>query len=188
MQDWWKYVIYNDTSYNGSDFGLQAIHDADAVNPAGTQTWNPDLSAFAKRGGKVITYHGRQDSLIAGGNSVRWYNLVNSTMGQKSMENFYRFFPVPGMDHCNGGPGGNAFGQVGASFQGLPKDKRYNVVLALVDWVENGNAPESIIGTKFINDTVALGVDSRRVHCALPKKSVLVKGGDWKEAQSWECV
>jgi feruloyl esterase len=109
-------------------------------------------------------------------------------MGKNKMKKFYRFFPVPGMDHCAGGPGAHAFGQVGESFQGLAKDKRYNAVLALVDWVENGNAPESIVGTKFVNDTVALGVDSQRVHCAFPKKSVLENCGDWKEAQAWKCV
>jgi len=49
-------------------------------------------------------------------------------------------------------------------------------------------APEQIIGMKFVNDTVALGVDSQRVHCAYPKGSVLVKGGDWKKAEAWTCV
>jgi len=129
------------------------------------------------------------NKLIPSGISFRWYNLVQQTLGQKTMENFYRFFPIPGMDHCSGGPGANSFGQYGYSFEGLAKDKKYNALLALVDWVENGNAPESIIGTKFVNDTVALGVDSQRLHCALPKKSVLkdVAGLDWKEAENWVC-
>ncbi|KAF8251474.1 tannase and feruloyl esterase [Wilcoxina mikolae CBS 423.85] len=169
--DWWKYAIYNDTSFDGSSFGLKDLAAADKVDPAGVSTWNPDLSSYANRGGKVLTYHGRRDSLIPSGNSIRWYNLVQLTMGQHTMDNFYRFFPIPGMDHCSGGPGANSFAQLGYSFEGLPKDKQYNALLALVDWVENGNAPESIIGTKFVNDNVTLGIDSQRLHCALPKKS-----------------
>ncbi|KAF8252777.1 tannase and feruloyl esterase [Wilcoxina mikolae CBS 423.85] len=187
-QDWARYAVYNDSSYTGSDYGLKVIEDADAVNAAGISTWKFDLSAFNNRKGKVITYHGRSDPLIASGNSLRYYNAVERTMGTKAMENFYRLFTAPGMSHCNGGVGANAFGQIGRAAPGVAKDSKHNLVLALLDWVEKGVAPEQIIGTKFVNDTAALGVVGQRVHCAYPKKSVLVMGGDWKKAEAWTCV
>ncbi|KAI5820797.1 tannase and feruloyl esterase [Pyronema omphalodes] len=182
--DWAKYVIYNDTSYTGSDFGLQTIAAADALNPGNISTWKQDLSAFAKRGGKVISYHGRADPLIPSGNSARYYDGVVRTMGQSKVSQFYRLFMAPGMDHCGGGVGADRFGQIGRQQTGIPKDKEHNILLALVDWVENGKAPEQIIGTNIVNGTV----EAQRVHCPYPEKSVLKEGGDWRKAESWECV
>lgn len=70
------------------------------------------------------------------------------------------------MFHCNSGPGGWVIGQGGA-FQaaGIPFQSANNVLAAMVQWVEKGTAVEDIIGTKFVNDTVALGVDYNHRHC-----------------------
>lgn len=87
------------------------------------------------------------------------------------------------MDHCSGGPGPNTFGQIGRSYQGLPKNRTHNALLALVDWVENGNSVEELVITKF-RDDVAGGekMGTRRV-CAWPKRSV----STGKE-KGWKCV
>lgn len=53
----------------------------------------------------------------------------------------------------------------GAAAAGVPFESTHNVLAALVDWVERGVAPETIEGTKFVNDTVALGVAFQRRHC-----------------------
>lgn len=44
-------------------------------------------------------------------------------------------------------------------------DPQNNILTRIVDWVENGNAPETITGTKYINDTQTLGVEFTRNHC-----------------------
>lgn len=70
------------------------------------------------------------------------------------------------MFHCNSGPGAWAFGQGGdTAAAGIPFEPQQNVLAAIVEWVENGNAPETLMGTKFVNDTVARGVDFQRKHC-----------------------
>lgn len=51
--------------------------------------------------------------------------------------------------HCGGGEGAFAFGQQGVEVTKL--DPQHNVLLSIVDWVENGNAPETITGTKYVN-------------------------------------
>jgi feruloyl esterase len=51
--------------------------------------------------------------------------------------------------HCGGGEGAFAFGQQGVEVTIL--DPQHNVLLSIVDWVENGNAPETITGTKYVN-------------------------------------
>jgi feruloyl esterase len=57
------------------------------------------------------------------------------------------------------GQGGNA------AAAGIPFEGDKNVLKAMVDWVERGVTPEYMEGTKFVNDTVSLGVDFTRRHC-----------------------
>lgn len=92
------------------------------------------------------------------------------------------------MQHCRNGPGAWQFGQSGTSLDGIKNDSSSNILLALVDWVEKGIAPDTIIGTKFVNDTVASGVAKQRTYCPYPLHSVLKEGASAVEATSWECV
>lgn len=149
---------------------------ADEINPGGVATWSGNLSAYRERGGKILTYHGRFDGvrlsclsimlsltkkqLIASGNSKRFLNLISSTLGPPDLDEFYRLFLVPGMAHCTGGPGCFNLGQLGDSIAVASNDSAHNALLALVDWVEGGVAPESIIGTAS-DGTV-------REHCRWP--------------------
>lgn len=116
----------------------------------------------------MITYHGGQDNQITSFNTERFYKFLSSGMGASSneLDDFFRFFRVPGMFHCNSGPGGWVFGQGGgASAAGVPFESTNNVLAALVQWVENGVAVENLIGTKFVNDSVDLGVAFQHRHC-----------------------
>jgi feruloyl esterase len=94
------------------------------------------------------------------------------------------------MGHCSGGIGQWAIGQPGVDLPTGPEfnDTQHNVLLALVDWVENDKAPASIIGTKFVNDTLQGGVvQSQRTHCVYPNASRWDGVGDVKRAESWRC-
>ena len=53
----------------------------------------------------------------------------------------------------------------GASAAGIPFEAANNVLAALVEWVENGDAPDTIEGTKFGDDIVTMGVTFQRRHC-----------------------
>jgi hypothetical protein len=82
------------------------------------------------------------------------------------LDEFFRFFRISGMFHCNSGPGAWVIGQGGgASAAGVQFTSANNVLAALVEWVENGIAPETIEGTKFVNDIVTMGVAFQRRHC-----------------------
>lgn len=84
----------------------------------------------------------------------------------KELDGFFRFFRVPGMFHCNSGPGAWVIGQGGGdSAKGVPFKSPNNVLAALVRWVENGTAMEDIVGTKFVNDSVDLGITFQHRHC-----------------------
>jgi feruloyl esterase len=71
------------------------------------------------------------------------------------------------------------------------------MLYSLIEWVENGSssnsstanlAPESVVGTKFINDTPSLGVDFTRPICRWPDTAVFLGSGDVSDAGNWECT
>lgn len=181
--DWWRHVVYKDSTWQpGSDFGFKEIADAERrEKEVPVSGWNPHINAFRKRGGKLLTYHGGRDILIPHGNSLLYYQLVSRTLGlpPSKLDDFYRLFLVPGMNHCYLGPGAWAFGQMGPASWSNSSDS--NALIALVNWVEKGKAPETLRG-------MALGasnttVPATRLHCKYPARSI------WKpEANDWICV
>ncbi|KAH0584774.1 putative feruloyl esterase B-2 [Termitomyces sp. J132] len=161
--DWFRYTIFNDSSYDFSNFSLKDIALADSINPGGISTFDGDFSKFRDRGGKFLTYHGRRDWLIPSGNSKRLYNLISRTLGMPSLDSFYRLFLIPGMDHCHNGPGAGIFGQMTIA-SNVVNASTHNVLLAMVDWVEGGVPPDNVVG---------LSLDGQqRTHCRYPQTSV----------------
>ena len=73
----------------------------------------PDLRPFKARGGKLILYHGWNDPAIPALSTVNYYDKVIAKMGQHDADSFLRLYMVPGMQHCDNGPGADSFGQVG---------------------------------------------------------------------------
>lgn len=68
------------------------------------------------------------------------------------------------MFHCSSGPGAWVVGQ-GGGLPSIPFVPEQNVLAAVVDWVERGNAPEGLLGTKYVNDSASSGIDFQRRHC-----------------------
>ncbi|KAJ7755306.1 tannase and feruloyl esterase [Mycena maculata] len=161
-EDWLRFAVLNVTDFDFSTYGAVEGRAMEAVNPGGIATFEGDLSGFRDRGGKLISYHGRMDPVIPSGNSKRVYDLVARTLRMPSLDDFYRTFLVPGMGHCKGGPGAASFGQLeGTTTKNLSS---HNILLALVDWVEGGVAPDTIVGT---------APDGKeRTHCRYPMRSV----------------
>jgi feruloyl esterase len=100
--------------------------------------------------------------------SVNYYEAVTQIIGQKETQDFYRFFPVPGMGHCGGGPGcGNV-----------------DWLTAVVNWVEKGTAPSMVIGSH-----VESGKTTRtRPICAWPSEARYKGAGSIDAAENFTCV
>ncbi|KAK6439407.1 Feruloyl esterase [Oleoguttula sp. CCFEE 5521] len=189
-EDWYRYAIYNDPSWSAANLSLADFSYAHAKNPSNIETWQGDLSAFKNRGGKVIQYHGQADSIITSTNSPRYYNFVADTMALPSseMDSFYRFFRISGMDHCSGGVGAWGIGQNAAVLAGEEQTSQNNLLLRIVDWVENGAAPETVRGVKYVNDTISLGIDFERDHCKYPLRNTCVDSENYKKPGAWKCL
>jgi tannase/feruloyl esterase len=92
---------------------------------------DPDLSAFRGRGGKLLVYFGWADTALAPMMGVDYYEKAVAKNGPQTGD-FFRLFMVPGMFHCRGGVG----------------PERLDGLTALINWVENGTAPATIIATQ----------------------------------------
>lgn len=188
--DWFKYAVYNNPNFSAATLTPSDWAYAWAQNAGDVNTWSGDLSAFRDRGSKILTYHGQADGIITPLNSERYYNYVSRTMDATSdeLDEFYRFFRIAGMGHCSGGNGPVNIGQ-GLASEGASLDAQDNVLMAVVKWVEEGVAPDTITGTKYVGEgaTSAAGsagtgpkeVEYTRANCRYPLRNVY-EGGAWK--------
>jgi feruloyl esterase len=131
-----KYFAFQDPDFDMLKLDLGAAFDrAKAKMSPIIDSANPDISAFRKRGGKLIQFHGWNDPAIPARGSIRYYEAVGAKMGDTS--GFYRMYLVPGMLHCGGGPGPAAVDW-----------------LALLDgWVLGKRAPASVIAYQTLGAT-----------------------------------
>ena len=160
--------------------------------PVGSQTFaevlnanSTDLSAFNRGGHKMLMYQGYADPLIPSATAIDYYNAVAA--GDSKVGDYLRLFMAPGMWHCGGGPGANAFGNLSGTQPPLPFSRADDALAALIAWVEQGIAPTQIIATKYVNDDQSAGVAFRRPLCLYPAHSEFV-GGDKKSYTSFQCV
>lgn len=127
---------------------------------------NPDLSAFAARGGKLLLYHGWADNLLSPYNTLDYFGQVMRKTPDAA--NAVRLFMIPSMGHCGGGDGPNAF----------------DSTAAIVNWVEKDEAPERL-RAYHANQDGSIGMT--RPICAEPKVAVYKGSGSASEAKNFEC-
>jgi feruloyl esterase len=109
---------------------------------------NPDLSLFKEREGKLLMYTGTSDPLVPFQDAANYYEQVIAAQGSlEETQLFFRYFLIPGMAHCGGGPGLNEFGQNLALHS--PLDEEHDILTALMHWVEKGKAPAKLIATSY---------------------------------------
>ena len=188
--------LVNNSNWDYRTYDYSVVQLADQLDPGNATADGFDLSAFEARGGKLLQYHGLVDPLIATGSSIYYYKHVLRAMAQKgiSLDDFYRFFLVPGMGHCSVGevaPWYFAAGNqhLAGTTHSVPgfEDAEHDSILAIMRWVENGIAPDQIVATKFVNDTPAMGVQSQRPLCMYPKQAKYAGEGDINKPSNWSC-
>ena len=165
--------VYQDPAWKLSSFEFARDYAvAKERTAAALDATDPNLKAFAARGGKLVMYHGWNDPAIPALSSVAYWDQVRATMGDAATDASVRLYMIPGMLHCDGGPGATAMGQ------GDPRgDAQHSVVTALEQWVETGKAPGTL---------VAKGNGMTRSICVWPAVAKY-KSGDTKDAASFSC-
>lgn len=161
-------IMFGDANYDLSRFDaerdlkkMRASAFADAF-----EADNADISAFVKRGGKLLLWHGANDPGPSAAATIDYYNEVMRTSGAKvpALPSSVRLFIAPGVYHCRRGPGPDQF----------------NLIDALDRWVEKGVAPETILATRQDSPI-------SRPLCPYPAMPHYRGSGDPNAASSFEC-
>lgn len=179
-------------TFNGPAFALGADLDAllpqlYATNDVYTESAmsfmtppNPtDLSRLRDRGGKMIIYHGVADPIFSVDDTEAWYQALDAA-NRGDADEFARFFRVPGMGHCAGGPATDQF----------------DAIEALVNWVEHGREPDQIIasargpgnpGGENPEVPADWAPDRTRPLCPYPEVARYRGSGSLDDARSFAC-
>jgi feruloyl esterase len=124
-----------------------------------------NLTTFSGHGGKLIFYHGDSDPWFSLLDTFDYYKDMSAANGGiEAVSKWSQFYFVPGMAHCAGDPGLDQFDHLGA----------------LVNWVEKGTAPMSVIAT-------GNAFPGRcRPLCPYPKHAHYKGQGDTEDARNFE--
>jgi feruloyl esterase len=176
-------MVYEKSDWDYKTFTIDGMKLAEEKTSSALNATDTDLKAYQARGGKLILYHGWEDPAIAALNTVHYYQSVLAKMGQSDADSFVRLYMVPGMQHCDGGPGTDAFGQVGKlNFD----DPAHSVDAALERWVEKGAAPSTIIASKDAGEDKQHARITRPL-CAYPQTAKYKGSGDTHDAANFVC-
>jgi feruloyl esterase len=165
--EFFKYFVFADPSWDYTRYDVAKSWRRD------TQPWtslinadNPDLSAFRARHGKLLLWHGWADPALNPLATIRYYDAVMQRDPRAAED--VRLFMLPGVLHCAGGPGPD----------------RFDKLDPIVEWVEHGTVPATIVVTK---DAAAdQGARSRPV-CAYPARATFTGSGSTDDAKNFSC-
>jgi hypothetical protein len=188
--NYFQYIVFPNSGWTPGTFSIaENAHQADVRTEAILNSTDPNLRPFEQHGGKLIQYVGWGDTAISPENDINYYGAVTKELGgQQDTQDFYRLFMVPGMAHCGGGPGANAFGQPFAANGPNPSDASDDILTALDRWVEHQNAPDKIVATKYVNDDPTQGIAFQRPLCPFPEFAKYNGTGSTTSAASFACV
>jgi hypothetical protein len=136
------------------------------------------LTLAKQKGVKVIQVHGMADGAIRWQQDPAFYRRValwnssNGTADYTALQNWYRFFPMPGVGHCTGALGGG------------PGPSATDVFTALTNWVENGVAPATITAR---GGTSAPVTGRTRPLCPWPQTAIYNGTGSTDVASNFTC-
>lgn len=152
--------VDTDVDYNFAKNKLSAHYDAVST----------DLTQFKDRGGKLIIWHGYNDSSVSAYHTQDYVDSVTARFGASQSAEFMRTYFAPGVNHCGGGEG--------------PAPDDQSLLDTMVDWVEKGVAPTSVMAT---HRTPAGVVDRTMPLCPYPQVARYKGTGDVKDAASFVC-
>jgi Tannase and feruloyl esterase len=154
-------LTYDFDSDTGALFAMSALNDAT----------NPNLHPFLAAGGKLILWHGGNDSALSVKSTTAYYQRVVAAMGgQSNTDQFVRYYTAPGVNHCGGGPGADTA----------------DLLTALDRWVSRRHEPETLTARKVDPATGATLLS--RPLCVYPAYPRYKGHGDPNAASSFVCT
>ena len=134
---------------------------------------DPKLAEFKQVAGKMIMFHGHSDGPFSINATINWYETLEKNNAGDA-KSFVRFYPIPGMAHCSGGPATD----------------RIELFSALVDWVEKGKATDMPIASARADNTelpASWSKERTRPLCNWPLVARYNGSGDLEKAENFSC-
>jgi feruloyl esterase len=164
-----QYFIARDPQYDPRRFNPDEFVGRMRAVSALMDSTNPDLAAFAARGGKLIISEHMADYAQSPYAGVEYYRSVVERMGEAAADGFLRLYVTPGADHM-----------------GIGAPSAVDMVEVLSEWVEKGKAPGELVqSTHELKPPFAL--TAARPMCRYPAYP-RYRGGDAGKAESFECA
>jgi feruloyl esterase len=130
---------------------------------------NPDLRAFAARGGKLIIWQGFADSGTSPFGTLNYYDAVKKFMGAEEAAKFLALYMIPGMYHCGGGPAAATL----------------DMLTPLMAWVEDRVPPEQQVVSYHSGQDGSTPVIRSRPVAPYPATMAYSGSGDVNSAASY---
>jgi feruloyl esterase len=166
---YFKFVVFKDTTWDFRALAFDRdVARAERVDNGLLAATDPNLTAFAARGGKLMLIHGWSDQFIGPRNTISYYQSVVEKMGTARTADFVRLFMVPGMGHCGGGEGPNMF----------------DAFTPIEGWVERATRPDQMIASRSRQGKV----DRTRPLCRSPQVARYKGTGSTDDAAHFACV
>ena len=133
-----KYLVFNKPGWDYLQYDFSNFFEETRYASAYLDATETDYTEFKKRKGKMIMFHGWNDPALSAFQTIKYYQAVEQK--DKSIQSFYRLFLLPGVLHCDGGPGPD-----------------YVDWLQLIrDWTEKDKAPERLVMSKKEKDKIIM--------------------------------
>ena len=173
---------------------------------------SPDLRAFTGRGGKIVQYHGWNDSVVPPDGSIGYFHALAAfehlqklptAVADRQIENlkpqvlaahgqafgdrvrqYHRLFMLPAVGHCGGSTGPSAIGGGAPEPPAAYRTAETHAVSAVIKWVEQGVAPEKIVASRFSTSGALL---RQRPVCPYPAQAVYSGAGSIDDAANFSC-
>jgi feruloyl esterase len=131
---------------------------------------DPDLSAFRAHGGKLIVAEHLADYAQSPFAGIEYWRSVVAKLGAGATEDFMRLYTTPGADHVG---------------TGAPVD--VDMLQVLVDWVEQGRAPQELVQVSLAAAPPHAELRSRPM-CRWPAYPRYRGYADSERASSFDCA
>ena len=164
-EEFYRWMVFDDPGFEIENYDYHRDYAVARNRLAPSLNASADLSAFTRRGGKLIIYQGWADPAVTGASTIKYYEDVQRKVGPAAAGQV-RLFMAPGMGHCAGGPGPDSF----------------DMQPVLERWVERGEAPERVIAAKRGSSE-----PFSRPLCAWPQTAHYSGSGSIRDATNFAC-
>ncbi len=180
-------MVYDNPQWTAASFRTDEAYRMATERMAAKMNATTNLAPFFSRGGKLILYQGWNDPAVAPRSAIRYFKTVADRNPRQAAQSM-RLYMVPGMQHCNGGPGATFFGQTVSFDAPELNNPQHDVNLALEQWVKQGIAPDTLIASQTLVPAVAGQPSRTRPLCAYPGTITYKGSGDTNDASNFSCT